>query len=150
MSTIKQTLYNKCLDHADQRILIIQAAINEAVESANDDTKSSSGDKHETGRAMAQLEQEKGSKQLNEAIEFRNVLKKIDPGQNSEKILLGSLVYTDKGNFYISVAAGKIIIADQTFFAISPTSPLAMKLIGSAVNTEIDFNGNKYKILEII
>ena len=149
-SFIKQALYKKCLEYADQRIHIIQSAIDEAVESANDDTKSSSGDKHETGRAMAQLEQEKSSKQLNEAIEFKNVLEKINPEQKSEKILLGSLVYTNKGVFYISVAAGKLIIEDQAFFAISPTSPLAMKLIGSRANNEIDFNGTNYKIVEIV
>ena len=149
-NSIKQLLHKKCLESADQRIKIIQIAIDEAIESANDDTKSSSGDKHETGRAMAQLEQEKSGKQLNEAIEFKNVLEKINPEQRSDKILLGSLVYTNNGVFYISVAAGKLTLDNQTFFAISSASPLALKLLGLKANNEIDFNGNKYKILEIV
>jgi transcription elongation GreA/GreB family factor len=148
-TSIKSLLHKKCLEYATQRIETIQFAIDEAVESANDDTKSSSGDKHETGRAMAQLEQEKSGKQLNEALEFKSILEKINPEQKSEKILLGSLVYTSKGAFYISVAAGKLTIDNQIFFAISPISPIAMKLIGLSVKDEIDFNGNKYTILEI-
>ncbi len=138
------------MEYADHRIVAIQKAIDEAIESANDDTKSSSGDKHETGRAMAQLEQEKGSKQLSEALEFKSVLKKINPEQKSDKILLGSLVYTNKGAFYIAVAAGKIMIEGQTFFAISSVSPIALKLIGLSKNDKLIFNGNNYKIEEIV
>ncbi len=138
------------MEYADHRIVAIQEAIDEAIESANDDTKSSSGDKHETGRAMAQLEQEKGSKQLSEALEFKSVLKKINPEQKSDKILLGSLVYTNKGAFYIAVAAGKIMIEGQTFFAISSVSPIALKLIGLSKNDKLIFNGNNYKIEEIV
>lgn len=148
--SIKQLLHKKCLEYAEQRISTIQKAIDEAIESANDDTKSSSGDKHETGRAMAQLEQEKSSKQLSEAIEFRNALEKISPEQRSETILLGSMVHTDNGSFYISVAAGKLIIDGQTFFAISPTSPLALKMIGLGTGSQISFNGNNYKITEVV
>jgi transcription elongation GreA/GreB family factor len=143
-------LYQKCLEYADQRIEAIQKAIDEAVESANDDTKSSSGDKHETGRAMAQLEQEKGSKHLNEALEFKSVLQKINPEQKSDKILLGSLVYTNKGSFYIAVAAGKISIGDQVFFAVSSASPIALKLIGLSKNDILNFNGNNFTIEEIV
>ncbi len=143
-------LYKKCIDYADQRISAIQKAIDEAIESGNDETKSSSGDKHETGRAMAQLEQEKGSKQLTEAIEFRGILKKINPEQKSEKIFLGSLVYTNRGCFYIAVAAGKIMIEDEVFFAISQVSPIALKLIGLSKNDNLVFNGNNYKIKEIV
>ncbi|MGZ4054544.1 MAG: 3-oxoacyl-ACP synthase [Bacteroidia bacterium] len=147
---IKKRLYEKCLEYANQRIANIQEAIDEAVESANDDTKSSSGDKHETGRAMAQLEQEKSSKQLAEALEFKNILEKINPGQKSDKVLLGSLVVTNKGAFYISVAAGKLSIDDQFYFAISPASPLAIKLMGLSKKEEIIFNGNKYIVEEIV
>ncbi len=147
--SIKALLHKKCLDHAEQRIQTIQAAIDEAVESANDDTKSSSGDKHETGRAMAQLEQEKSAGQLNEAIEFKNILTKIDPGQRSKTILLGSLAYTNNGAFYISAAAGKLTVSDQLFYAVSAQSPLAKKLIGLSKGEQTDFNGKIYKIEEI-
>jgi transcription elongation GreA/GreB family factor len=147
---IKLLLHKKCIDYADQRIAAIQKAIEEAIESANDETKSSSGDKHETGRAMAQLEQEKGSKQLSEALEFKSVLQKINPEQKSDKIRLGSLVYTNKGAFYIAVAAGKIMIQDEVFFAISQVSPIALKLIGLSQNDNLIFNGNIYKIKEIV
>ena len=148
-NSLKTILHKKCLAYAEDRILTIQKAIDEAVESANDDTKSSSGDKHETGRAMAQLEQEKSGIQLNEALEFKNILAKINPEQQSKTVLLGSLVYTNNGAFYISAAAGKLIVADKIFYAISVHSPLAKKLIGLTPGEKTDFNHTTYKIQEI-
>ena len=59
MTTIKQTLYNFCVTYINQRMATAQQAIHTAQASANEETKSSAGDKYETGRAMMQLEIEK-------------------------------------------------------------------------------------------
>jgi len=63
---IKQQLFNKCLDAIDSRFQTIQNTISEIQESLTSETKSSAGDKHETGRAMLQLEREKAGNQLSE------------------------------------------------------------------------------------
>jgi hypothetical protein len=147
---IKSLLLNKCVEYVDRRIFTIQNAIDEAMLSANDDTKSSAGDKHETGRAMAQLEQEKNSRQLQEALDLKNILLKIDPDKRSTIVSLGSIVITNRGNFYIAIAAGNIVIDDQQFFAISAVSPIAIKLKQAVLNEEFEFNGLSYKIKKII
>lgn len=147
---LKFQLYNKCVDYMDQRISHIQAAIDAVSESGNDETKSSAGDKHETGRAMMQLEQEKNAKQLNETLELKKVLDRINPNQQSQVAALGSLVITNKEKFYISISAGKINIDTEIYYAVSPTSPIALKLIGLKVNQEINFNGSSYSILDIL
>ena len=103
---MKKKLYELCLAFVDQRLGHIEQANATAKESANDETKSSAGDKHETGRAMAQLEQEKNAQQLNEALALREQLNKIDPLQRSSSIQPGSFVKTNLGNFYISISAG--------------------------------------------
>ena len=59
MSEIKKQLYQKILSIANDRVSNLKRIILETQESANNETKSSAGDKHETGRAMAQLETEK-------------------------------------------------------------------------------------------
>ena len=60
---IKQQLYNLCLEFVDSRYQTIQNTINEIQVSLTSETKSSAGDKHETGRAMLQLEMEKAGQQ---------------------------------------------------------------------------------------
>jgi transcription elongation GreA/GreB family factor len=146
---LKILLYNKCVEFADQRILNIQDALANASESGNDETKSSAGDKHETGRAMMQLEQENNSAQLIEALELKMNISKIDPNQQSSTIKPGSLVITNKGVFYISISAGKIQLGDVLYYAVSPVSPIASKLKGMSANQEIDFNGQLFKIISI-
>lgn len=148
--TLKSQLYTKCAEYIALRMSTVQAAIDAASESGNDETKSSAGDKHETGRAMMQLEQEKNGKQLHEVQELQKLLNKIDPSQITNNISLGSLVYTDKGNFYISISAGKLIVDSKVYFAISPVSPIAVKLMGLAVGDKMEFNGVNYVVLEVL
>lgn len=147
---IKLALYNKCLEYVEEQIKHIQEAINAAKESGNDETKSSAGDKHETGRAHMQLEQEKNSKQLNEVLMLRQGLAKIDPKVNSDKIVPGSLVITNQGNFYISISAGKINIIGKDYFSVSPASPIALNFAGKKAGDNIVFNGKEYRIEEVL
>jgi hypothetical protein len=65
---IKIKLYQYCVEFIDKRIAGAREAIQIAQDSANEETKSSAGDKYETGRAMAQLEIEKNTTQLEEAL----------------------------------------------------------------------------------
>jgi hypothetical protein len=147
---LKLTLIEKCTDYIDQQINNIQEALTEAKESGNDETKSSAGDKHETGRAQMHLEQEKNAKQLQEAINLKRLLSKINPNDRSGKVVQGSIVKTDKGNFFISISAGKFIVDSIDYFAISPLSPIAQILKTAKVKQEIEFNGKKYMVKEIL
>ncbi len=125
------------------------AALNTATEAANNETKSSAGDKHETSRAMMQIEQEKLGKQIKEIQEQRTELEKIDISKPSVQIAKGTLIQSDKGILFLSVGLGKIIIDEQTVFAISPQSPLGLKLVGKKENDTVEMNGVKYKIEEL-
>jgi transcription elongation GreA/GreB family factor len=147
--TIKLLLYNQCLLFIEQRVANSLLAMQTATDSGNDETKSSAGDKHETGRAMAQLEQEKTAKQLQECLELKATLLKIDPQQQSTSVLLGSIVYTNNGIFYISIPAGKLQIDTTSYYAISAVSPVALKLKGLSAGNTAEFNGQKYTIEKV-
>ncbi len=149
ISDLKVSIYNAVKQWAEQRVLIAQEAMDMAQESANGDSKSSAGDKHETGRAMAQLEQEKSAKQLRDALGSIELLKRIDPNSVTPHVVTGSLVTTDEGIYYISIAAGKIMLAGKEYFAVSPSSPIGKKLLGLSVGSTIELNGRKMKILQI-
>ena len=113
MSNIKKQLHGKCSEITQQRVSDLSEIIQEAQDAANNETKSSAGDKHETGRAMAQLETEKLSKQLFEALKLEQVLSQINPNTEHKQVGLGSLVTTNNGIFYISVSLGKLEIDNE-------------------------------------
>ena len=56
---LKSLVYHKILMELDRKIEVINKAIVLAKDSRNNDTKSSAGDKFETGREMMQIEIEK-------------------------------------------------------------------------------------------
>ncbi len=93
-SNIKQELYNQCQFFIDARLQAITKTIAEIQESLTSETKSSAGDKHETGRAMLQLEREKAGHQLVEIEKQKQILQKINVEAKHQKAALGSVIKT--------------------------------------------------------
>jgi len=147
---IKQQLFNKCLDAIDSRFLTIQNTIAEIQESLTSETKSSAGDKHETGRAMLQLEREKAGNQLSEINKTKVALSKIDVSKSSEKVGLGSVVFTTQVHYFIAISAGELTIDTQKFYAISPNTPIGQLLMGKTTGDTISFRTQNFKIESVL
>ncbi len=147
---IKQKLYNACFEFVEQRLKTIQNTINGIQESLTSETKSSAGDKHETGRAMLQLEREKAGRQLAEIQNVKAQLSKIDIEKSSEVIGLGSLVFTTQLNYFISVSAGQLTNGSELFYAISPDTPIGKLLIGKRVGNQVVFREQIFIVDQIL
>src|ERR1700741_1542013 len=119
MQSFKEKLIAACKDLLTQKLKDLQNALHEVLAAGNNETKSTAGDKHETGRAMMQLEQEKLSGQLQLADKELADFDKIDFSKTVEKVVLGSLVDTDKGLFLVAVSLGKVNLDGKTIFVIS-------------------------------
>jgi len=149
MNRIKDELFKHCLHYVEECINTAQIAIEDAQSSANDDTKSSAGDKFETGREMMQQEIDRNRKQLEEAKKMRLALEQIENHQVSEIVHSGSLVITNFGKFYISISRGQIQVDGINYFAISAISPIGLKLMRQKIGYEFDFNGKPFVIESI-
>lgn len=148
--TIKEALYKSCLKFIDDRLLTVNSTISDIQNSLQSETKSSAGDKHETGRAMLQLEREKAGHQLAEIEKQRLILDKVNVESIHNKVALGSVVKTTQFNYFIAISAGKIIIDNTSYFAISAATPMAQLLLSKAVGDEVVFRENRFKVVAII
>lgn len=148
--SIKQNLYNQCHDFIENRLQTIRSTIQDIQKSLLSETKSSAGDKHETGRAMLQLEREKAGNQLAEIQKVKETLSKIDVDKSSEIAGIGSLVYTSKLNYFISISAGELKYGGATFYAISPSTPIAKLLLSKKAGDEITFRSLTFAITKIV
>jgi len=146
----KENLYLQCVHFVEIRFNTIQNSINEIQESLTSETKSSAGDKHETGRAMLQLEREKAGNQLAEIQKIKENLSKINSSNTSKKIGLGSVVYTNKSNYFIAISAGELQVDNELFFAISPNTPMGQLLMGKTADDEVIFRDTKFTISRVI
>ncbi|MDN3491492.1 3-oxoacyl-ACP synthase [Winogradskyella bathintestinalis] len=150
MSSIKTKLYNQCVEFLEARLTIVNQTISDLQNALQAETKSSAGDKHETGRAMLQLEREKAGNQLAEIEKQKQILQKINPASNYQKVTLGSVVKTTGANYFISISAGKIEVEYNSYFAISAATPIAQLLISKCVNDTVRFRETEFTILDII
>ena len=130
------------LNHIKKRIASIQ-------DSLNSETKSSAGDKHETGRAMLHLEREKSGTQLAAVQKLQKTLSKINISSPSTTSRLGSLVETSQGIYFLSISIGEISIDNKSYFAIATNTPIGKLLLGKKVGDSYTFNGKSFKIEKI-
>lgn len=149
MIDIKKHLFDSCVEFVDRRSANINQIITSNKISLASETKSSAGDKHETGRAMLQLEMEKASQQLAGLNEMTLVLNKINLNESLKNVKLGSLVITTQGNYFLSISAGKITYLGKIYYAISIGSPIGKILLGKALGSNLDFNGKSFNIIGI-
>lgn len=149
MLSLKHTLNQACLDTLAAKMVDLQKAIDSIDESKQNETKSSAGDKYETGRAMMQMEADKITAQLELAKQTHSQLLQINLEQSPDHIRQGSLVVTDQRTYFLAVSLGRVVVSEQSCFCISPDAPIGKLLIGKTVGEEIAFNGRKEEILEV-
>lgn len=147
--TLKQKIHQQYQQLVNDRVDVFQDMIAALTEDSKNDAKGSAGDKHETALSMMHIEQEKLNRKLLEVLSQKAILDKIDVNKNSKKIAIGSLVKTNNLTVYVSVALPKITIDEQNIFAISPQSPLGLKLLGNDIGFEFEINGKEYLIENI-
>lgn len=146
---LKNELYQLCLNFVEQRIGTANEALLQAQEASQDDTKSSAGDKFETGREMAQQDINRNKQLLADAQQQKAILQSLKDIGGADTARNGSLVITNQGSFYISISAGQLQLEGKTYFAISVASPIGKLFIGKPVGEQILFNGKAYLIQEI-
>lgn len=147
---LKQKLYSYCVKFVDDKISNASNAIDAAQKSANQETKSSAGDKYETTRAMLHLDQEKYATQLVEANKLKRVLNQVEVNREYKEVQLGCIVSTNHGNFFIAISAGEIIEEGESYKAISLAAPIGQALNKSKINDKVTFRDKKYIIQSII
>ncbi len=147
--TLKEKTYQTCLEIVQQKIDTLQKNLHDLADSAGNETKRTAGDKHETALAMLQIEQENNSRQLKEALQQKATLEKLNSHLQTEMIVRGSLVHTNKGVFYLSLGLGKLKVDDETIFVVSPDAPLGKLLLMKKAGDVITFSHTTYKLMKI-
>ncbi|MBU2975040.1 3-oxoacyl-ACP synthase [Zobellia sp. B3R18] len=145
----KEQLHQFCTTFVIERVARIQKNIEDIQTSLSSEIKSSAGDKHETGRAMLQLEREKLGQQLAEAEKMKQTLSKVPKEASKTVVGLGSWVVTSKADYYLAISAGEFKSEGESVYCISAATPIAQLLFGKEQGASTTFNGQEIKIIEI-
>ncbi|MDB0023197.1 GreA/GreB family elongation factor [Flavobacteriaceae bacterium] len=151
MINLKDLLFNHCENHINTKLKNYLKIDQELFKSLNEETKSSAGDKHETTRAMIQIEREKNSKRIKEIENSKKQLIVIKSVQlNNLKVSPGSIIFTSNNNYFISISS-EIYSSDiNKIYCVSTNTPIAKSYLGKKIGDIVTFNNIESKIEKII
>ena len=149
LAALKLKVHQKCLHLALTKIESLKSELMALQEASNQDTKSSAGDKYETGRSMIMLEKEKLGVQLMEAYKLKKALDLIDVKKKFLRAELGALIQSGGQYYYLSTNFGLLTIDGHDIFSLSALSPIGQAMLGKTVGDPYDFRGQKFSIENI-
>ncbi|MGQ1910098.1 hypothetical protein ACT3CE_09945 [Marinifilum sp. RC60d5] len=147
---LKKELYKLALENLQSTIDENKKALVDLKESVGSESKSTAGDKHETGRAMIHLEQEKANKQMQNSLELKKVLDQVNLDKMYEEVSFGSLVITNKICFYLLAALGQYSIGENQYYFVSLHSEIAKAFMGKKAGEVVVFKNQSFTINEIV
>lgn len=149
MRKLKEKVIDALERELEERMDLLRQSYNDAIDARNNDTKSSAGDKYETGRAMIQQEIDRMGLRMREIKVLQNELKILPIKEESDTVISGSLVEMDSGIYFLGLSLGKIEVGNTCIYAISTHSPLGKLILNQREGDSVDLNQNKHRILSI-
>ncbi|HEX9514428.1 MAG TPA: hypothetical protein VF939_28240 [Puia sp.] len=132
-----------------QRITAAKESIEQAQQAANQEEKSSAGDKYETSRAMGHLQKDMHARQLAEHAKEQATLLRVNVDAVYPAATAGSFVSCKGIAFFIAAGLGKQITEGQPIYFLSPQAPLAKALEHKKGGDSIHFNSMNWLILDV-
>ena len=147
--TLKIRIHEQCMRIALEKMQSLTTDIEAIQWSANQESKSSAGDKYETGRSILMLEKEKLTEQLMGVGKLKKALDLIDVNKLAVSAELGALIQSSSQYYYLSANFGLLTIDGHDVFALSALSPIGQAMLGKTVGDTCDFRDQKFSIQKI-
>ena len=138
------------LGHVDKDLAEARARMASLKESLGAESKSSAGDKHETGRAMIHLEQERVQDTLGRLEHMRGILvQRAAAGKAIQRVSPGALVETTGPWVLVGVPLGKVQLPNALVLCVGAEAPLALQWHGAKPGDEVALGPQKFTIQAI-
>ncbi len=150
MQELKEKIFQAAIRQLKEKISLLQQERKAVSEGILEDTKSSAGDKFETGREMMTQDLktiESTIEKLQEDLEEIYRVQSIK--SNSEAVREGSLIQLGTDFFLISASIGQLEVDGKKYFLLSRNSPLGQVLIGKKKGENVLFRGKPQAILDV-
>ncbi len=136
-----------CIEQQEHIATIAKQEMDSAQQQSND--YGANVDRYDSYRTKMMRSRDMYARQYSNAqtgVRYLQDLLKLPPFDDVEH---GACVVTDRQNFLLSIGAGKFMVGNQVWFAISAQTPIYAALKGKKVGDGIVFNGQSQTIKEI-
>ena len=135
---MRDIILKHLLDHVDKDLAEAKARMASLKESLGAESKSSAGDKHETGRAMIHLEQERVQDTVGRLEHMRGILmKRASQDKAIQRVSPGALVETTGPWVLVGVPLGKVQLPDALVLCVGAEAPLAQQWHGAQPGDQV-------------
>ena len=145
---VKTNLLAACIEKQQLMMQAAQQAMRDMQESALEGR--SNEEMGDAFAAQCQNEHTMYAKRVHEANGILTILERAKGVKCGNTIGFGSLVITDKQNFFVAAGIGEFKLDDDNFFIISAQTPIFQEMEGKAEGETFEFRGREYKVLEVI
>lgn len=143
----RQEVICSCIEQQEHIASIAKQEMDSAQQQSND--YGANVDRYDSYRTKMLRSRDMYARQYSNAqtgVRYLQDLLKLQPFDTVEH---GAVVITDRQNFLLSIGAGKFMVGNRVFFAISAQTPIYRALTGKRVGDSIVFNGQSQTIKEI-
>lgn len=136
-----------CIEQQEHIASIAKQEMDSAQQQSND--YGANVDRYDSYRTKMLRSRDMYAKQYSNAqtgVRYLQDLLKLPPFDCAEH---GAVVITDRQAFLLSIGAGKFMVGNKVFFAISAQTPIYAALKGKQVGDTIVFNGQSQTIKDI-
>ena len=143
----RQQVICSCIEQQEHIASVAKQEMDSAQQQSND--YGANVDRYDSYRTKMLRSRDMYAKQYSNAlagIRHLQDLLRMPPFDNVEH---GAVVITDRQAFLLSIGAGKFMVGNKVFFAISAQTPIYAALKGKHVGDSIFFNGLSQTIKEI-
>ena len=146
-SAFKSNLKKICMAMQKNRMDVLQTAMNEAQQSANE--YGPPKDRYDSYRMQLLRKKELFGIQLQKATGEFSALENINTGKEMDKVDIWAVVITTGQKLFISIGLGKVETENEIFYAISPNVPLFNVIKGLKKGGSFIFNGKTSEIVDV-
>jgi hypothetical protein len=143
----KERLLARCIEIKEESVANIQAAMEDAQQSANE--YGAPKDRYDSFRAQLMRKRDMLAQQLSQVEEELRFLRQVKPGVASTKVEHSALVVLNSQILYVLIGLGKVIIDENTVYVVSPVVPLVEAMKNLKPGNSFSFRGQTMMIKEI-
>ena len=143
----RQQVICSCIEQQEHIASVAKQEMDSAQQQSND--YGANVDRYDSYRTKMLRSRDMYAKQYSNALAGIRHLQDLLRQPPFDRVEHGAVVITDRQAFLLSIGAGKFMVDNKVFFAISAQTPIYAALKGKQVGDSLIFNGLSQTIKEI-
>ena len=143
----RQQVICSCIEQQEHIASVAKQEMDSAQQQSND--YGANVDRYDSYRTKMLRSRDMYAKQYSNALAGIRHLQDLLRQPPFDRVEHGAVVITDRQAFLLSIGAGKFMVGNKVFFAISAQTPIYAALKGKQVGDSLIFNGLSQTIKEI-